>query len=216
MTDALTADLGMAYLNPHPDQMLDFTPGPLLIYKPSNRDPTKSNAMKLNLRLKTEWKSVGDKPPFLKDVTGGLFIDMPVPAGTNGDGDPTFAWQDRETLVTAKLGRKDITWLRYGITEYRAVERFKPGSGKVPYVCQPKPTAERPVDPDVARRTITMFHKNATSSTVITYCMDETGGILQLSTPKSRRSIKLDLFEEFDMLTYLEHAHRMFTITGKR
>lgn len=213
----MITELDVSYPAQPLNDTLAFTPGPLIIYKPSFKDPTKSNAVKFNLRLKPVWD--GTPPsyaPYLKETLGGLFIDMPTPAGNDGDGNPTFAWQNRETLVTAKLGRKDILWLRYGITEYRAVERFKPGAGAVPGVCQPKSTAERPVDPDVARRTIHMFHKNATASTVISYTMDATGGILQLSKPGARRSIKLDLFEELDWLTYLAHAHHMFTLTGKR
>ncbi len=192
---------------------LDYTPGPLIVYKPGAKQ---ANAVKVNLRLTPEWQVAENGNRFLKSIGGGLFLDMPAASGKDGDGNATWAWQDRATLVTAKLGRKDITWFRYAVPEFRAVERFKPGAGAVPYAMQPKPTAERPVDPDVARRTIYTFHKNQTASTVISYTMDPSGGILQLSTPKHRRSIKLDLWEELDFLEYLAMAHRVFTLMGKR
>jgi hypothetical protein len=186
---------------------LDWQPGPLIVYKPGTKS---ANALKVNMRLQPEWQVAENGNRFLKSISGGLFLDMPAAAGKDGDGNQTWAWQDRDQLLTAKLGRRDILHLRYTIPHYRA-------GHDVPFVIQPKPTAERPVDPDVARRTIHLFHKNDRSSTIITYCMDPDGSaILQLSKPGMKRSIKLDCFEEFDFLAYLANAHRLFTLTGKR
>jgi hypothetical protein len=103
--------------------------------------------------------------------------------------------------------------LVYSIAEFRSVARFAPDQAATPASVQP----QRDENPERRRRTVNLFHKNDTSSTVISYTLDLAGGaVVQLSTPQRRRSVGIDPFEEHDFLAYLHYAHQRFIELGVR
>lgn len=173
-------------------------PEPLTFFKPQ----TNGNglAARINLRLRPKY---GESGEYVEEVDGGLFIDL-VAQGPERNGFPSFRWQEREAVVTAKLGMTDIAMLRVAIRDFRVrgveVATYLRGRDKA------------------KNNVVSLFHQTDTSGTTgITYTFNEESSQLRISKSKDvYKAVNLTLHEELQLDAYLEHAMRAFILLGVR
>lgn len=177
-------------------------PEPVVFYKPQKSG--KGVAAKVNLRLYPEYAQPEEGgAEFLKQVEGGLFVDL-VAQGPEKNGFPTFKWQDRESLVTAKLGVVDVSALLASIRDFRGrgieVPTYLRGSKS------PKPNV------------VSLFHKHEVAgTTAISYAFEAESSVLRISKGADRyASVSLNLSEEVVLEAYLRHALDAFIRVGAR
>jgi hypothetical protein len=182
--------------------MTTLRPEPVVIYKPKKGNGL---AAKFNLRLLPKYESSeADGPEYLKDVDGGLFVDL-VAEGPEKNGFPTFKWDDRASLVTAKLGLPDVSNLLVAIRDFR-------GRGlEVPTYLRGQAASAKP-------NQVSLFHKHDVAGTTgISYTFQEESSILRVSKSKDKfASIALTLSEEVILEQYLRHALDAFIRVGMR
>ena len=197
-------------------------PQPLTIHKP--RQNGGGVALKCNLRYKFEWGTKPEQAPpeyFLKRTKGGLFLDFAVQSGERTEGGHAkFAWADRKTLITAKLGLPDLSALLAG---YQAV-RMR--GAAVPSELRP---AARDSDDEAAVQrkalTVSLTHRpasagsqaSAQATTIISYTWSASGGTLRVSKSKDQvAQIALTAAEELRVFKYLELALETHLRVGAR
>lgn len=176
-------------------------PEPLVFFKPKKSGD--GLAAKFNLRLKPAWKE-RDGKEWLDEVEGGLFVDLVAQGPQNAAGFPTFKWDDKASLVTAKLGMKDAASLRVAIRDVRV------RGVEVPNYLRGKDKAKADL--------VSIFHQHESSGTSgITYQLGPESSFLAVSKSKDlRRSVSLTLDEELALDAYLEGAIRAFILLGVR
>lgn len=182
---------------------LDYNPAPLYVYKP--RNDGSGVALKLNLRLQPEFASE-EGNEFVKDVDGGLFMEIVSQAGKTEDGKyATFAWSDESKKVTAKLGLNDQLAF---LTAYREV-RF--AGGEVPPSLRPKQENEH------TAWTVSRFHKFGKGSTAINYRFGTPNSNIGISkSATQRKQIALSEVEELQVMKYLELSLEAYLKLGIR
>jgi len=175
---------------------LPLNPEPIYVYKP--RPDGKGAALKLDLRLSPIYKD-----GFIKDVDGGLYLEIAPQAQKGDDGFARFGWQDAENRVTAKLGMPDITAWLLALRTGRIRGKALPDSIR----------SKR----DDTGATLSMFHKFGDETTAIDVKFDAAGSFVNVSKSKThRQSIKLNLQEELQVEAYLAHALSAFQLVGMR
>lgn len=196
-------------------------PQPLTFHKP--RQAGNGVALKLNLRFKFEWGGEGGEAaaPFIKKTRGGLFVDF-AQQGPSANGNATFKWTDRASLVTAKLGLPDLS----GLLVAREAVRLR--NRAVPVELRP---AARDSDDEAAvlrkQLTASFTHKPnagrggdadaARATTIISYQFMAEGGVFRVS--KSRElvgQVSLSFAEEQRFFRYLELAEDTVLRLGGR
>lgn len=175
-------------------------PEPLTFFKPNKKDPSRGVAAKFNLRLRPVWKADAE---FVEEVEGGLFLDLVAQGPMKGEF-PTFAWTDKNTLVTAKLGLKDVSSIRASIRDFRGR-----GVPIATYLRNRK---------DPKENQLSLFHQHESSgTTVINYQFEAESSFLSVSKRADlRRSVSLTLDEELALDAYLEQALKAFILVGLR
>ena len=185
---------------------LGLNPAPMYVYKP--RPDGSGGALKLNLRVGVTTETGKDGAEYVKEVDGGLFLDMvaqegPVQKGQNA----RFKWDSDDTKVSCKLGLADQLALLTAIREVR-------------YRGKPVPPAlrnQKETDQAKAQTTVSLFHKFGNSSTGILYNFQSEGSSLRVSKSASKfRSISLTLMDELQIESYLRLAHEVYLKLGIR
>jgi hypothetical protein len=179
----------------------EFTPAPLLIYKPQKNG--NGQALKAHLRLNPTWVATDNGGYFERPKDQGLFVEVVPQEGVEGKY-AKFGWNS-PGLVRTKWGLVDVSkW----IASYREVRLL---GGEVPFAFRPGP------DRNAQPTQLGTFHKYGDKSTIITYTFEPTRGILRLSKSKDlARSITLELNEEVAFHAYLELTLDAFLRVGIR
>jgi hypothetical protein len=167
-------------------------------------------ALKLECRLKPVLTQAESGVEYVSNIEGGLFLELAAQNGMIGK-NAAFGWQDRETLLTAKLGIRDVTQL---LAAKQAFEL----TGATPFDIQPQPRGDRALAPEIQRSSVSLFHKFGDQTTAISVQFtDDAGLIIGISKGKDRRrSIKLDRYELLGFFRYLELALDQFLSMGHR
>jgi hypothetical protein len=174
-------------------------PEPIVFYKPKKTGD--GVAAKFNLTLRPVYDP---EDGFVKEVDGGLFLDLVAQGDTNAAGFPTFKWTDRDTLITAKFGLPDVSGLLAAIRDFRVrgieVATYLRGKDKT------------------KGNVVSFFHKSgAADTTAITYTFDAESSAMRLSKSREKsRSVSLTLGEELILQKYLEFALDAFVRVGLR
>lgn len=196
---------------------LDYQPEAYYTYRP--KLDGSGTALKLNLRVVPVTEE-GDGSIYVKDVDGGLFLDLAGQKGAVAKGtNPTFDWQG-SNRVTAKLGMVDVTsWLF-------ALRHFRQTQGMLAFEKRAlPPSLQNNREPDLAKakKQLVLFHKFKTSTTAITISFDAEGSTLAISKPPAtkggkptRKVIGLSLIEEVAVERYLQMALDAFLRVGMR
>jgi hypothetical protein len=160
-------------------------PSPIVYYK--GRRAGGGMAGKFNLNVQPEYNEAG----FIKELKGGLFLDLAEQGENNAAGHPTFKWAERETLITAKFGIPDIVALLAAMRDFRVR-----GVDVATYL---RGKANKP-------NQVSLFHQvSKTDTTVITYTFEPERSILNVSKARDRqRALVLNLGEEIALQAYLE------------
>jgi hypothetical protein len=177
----------------------EWTPQPLLVYKPRNKGD--GVAMRVQLRLEPEWEEgEGFVRPVIKG-NGGLFLELAEQQGTGEGGYAKFGWTD-DNLIRVKLGIADVSKILTAIQQVRLAGQELPASMR-----------GKDGDPFV----LALFHKFGDQSTAISMKFEGDRSFIRVS--KSRdwsRSISLELHEELQLKAYLELALEGFLRVGLR
>jgi hypothetical protein len=200
-------------------------PQPLTIHKP--RQSGGGLALKANLRFKFEWghkqgpdaSSTDDY--YLKRSKGGLFLDFAAQSGERtASGHAQFAWTDRATLITAKLGLPDLSALLAGQQAVRIRGAAVPS--------ELRPAARDSDDEAAVQRkalTVSLTHKPATAgsaadaraTTIISYTWSANGGNLRVSKSREQAAqLNLTAAEELRFFRYLDLALDTLLRVGAR
>lgn len=177
----------------------EWTPQPLLVYKPTKSGS--GTAMRVQLRLEPEWEEgEGYVRPIIKG-NGGLFLELAEQQGTGDDGYARFGWAD-ESLIRVKLGLPDVSKLITSIDQVRLAG-------------QELPNSFRGKDKDPF--TLSLFHKFGDQATAITMKFEQERSFLRVSKSRDwNRSITLELHEELQLKAYLGLAMEGFLRVGLR
>lgn len=182
----------------------EFQPQHHVIHKPNMKGT--GQALKLQLRLAPKWVATEGGQGYFDAAAnkqGGLFLEIAPQGPKDGKGNPTFLWQDAEKLIRCKLGIPDMTGLLVAIREFRLAR------AEVPVYLQDRKNPQSNV--------VSLFHKNKTGSTIISYTLEDQQSILRISKGKDQaRSIALTLGEEIILQTVLGQALRVYLKVGKR
>jgi len=180
----------------------EFSPAPLVVYKP-NKGGT-GQALKAHLRLNPNWVETDAGGYFERPKDQGLFVEIAPQEGKGEGGFAKFGWHS-PGLVRCKWGVPDVTkWL----TSYQNVRLL---GAEVPFAYRPGP--DRTLHP----LQLSSFHKFGSNTTAINYTFEPVRGILRVS--KSRdlaRSISLDLHEELALEAYFRLSLQAFIRLGIR
>lgn len=178
---------------------LEWTPQPLLVYKPTKAGS--GTAMRVQLRLEPEWEEgEGYVRPVIKG-NGGLFLELAEQQGTGEGGFAKFGWAD-QSLIRVKLGLPDVSKVITSIDQVRLAG-------------QELPASFRGKDQDPF--TLSLFHKFGDQSTAISLKLEQDRSFLRVSKAKDwSRSITLELHEELQLRTYLAMSMEGFLRVGLR
>jgi hypothetical protein len=184
----------------------EWTPQPLLVYKPRNKGD--GVAMRVQLRLEPEWEEIeaseGKPQGFARPVikgNGGLFLELAEQQGTGEGGFAKFGWTD-DRLIRVKLGIADVSKILTGIQQVRVAGQELPASMR-----------GKDGDPFV----LALFHKFGDQSTAISMKFEGDRSFIRVSKSKDwSRSISLELHEELQLKAYLELALEGFLRVGLR
>jgi hypothetical protein len=180
-------------------QGLFLNPEPIKVHKPSKSGS--GSALKLDLRLTPDYGQGKDGRVFVRDVKGGLFLEIAPQLGRDEGGNATFDWQN---TIMAKLGLPDITAL---LVAYRC--RWA-GRGL------PANILRKDQNPAV----VSLFHKFNDDSTVIEIELHKEGSKVSISKKTAgqvhKGFIPLLLTEELLVERYLDEALTAFLKVGKR
>jgi hypothetical protein len=181
----------------------EFEPQHHVIHKPNMKGT--GQALKIQLRLAPKWVATEDDKGYFDAAAnkqGGLFLEI-APQGPKVGDNPTFLWKDEDKLIRCKLGIPDITGLLAAMREYRI------GRADVPAYLQDRKNPQP--------NQVSLFHKNKTGSTIISYTLEEQQSILRISKGKDQaRSIALTMGEELILQTMLEQSLKVYLKVGKR
>lgn len=182
----------------------EWTPEPLLVYKP--RQNGQGVAMRVQLRLEPEWE-VGENyvKPLVKG-NGGLFMELAQQEGTGEGGFAKFGWGS-DSLIRVKLGLPDVSKI------IASIDRVRLAGQELPTSFRGKAGPDGVKDPFV----LSLFHKFGDAGTAITMAFEDERSIIRIS--KSRdwaASIVLEIHEELQLRTYLALAMEGFLRVGVR
>ena len=177
----------------------EWTPQPLLVYKP--RKSGDGVAMRVQLRLEPEWEQGdGFARPVIKG-NGGLFLELAEQQGTGEGGFAKFGWSD-PNIVRVKLGLPDVSKILASLEQVRLAG-------------QELPASFRGKDQDPF--TLSLFHKFGDQSTAITLKLEADRSFLRVSKAKDwNRAISLEVHEELQLRAYLGLALTGFLRVGLR
>lgn len=192
---------------------IPYTPAPLLIYKPNDKDTSKGSALKVELRAAPAFDDGG----FLKQSSGGLFIELAAQTGIDERDNAQFNWKrdnlvgTPQQLITAKLGLPDITASLLAHDLQRNKREVLPESLR----------SSRKVDgrwvKDPEGRTLSMTHKFKDATTIIEWRFADRGSLITVSkTRDTRRTVSMTLPEELAYTAYLRKALDVFFDVGMR
>jgi hypothetical protein len=190
----------------HQAVKLGLNPAPMYVYKP--RPDGSGGALKLNLRVAVKTEAGNDGTEYVKEVDGGLFLDLvgqegPITKGQNA----RFLWNSDEKKISSKLGLADQLALLTAIREVR-------------YKGKPVPQSlrnQKEQDQAKATTTVSLFHKFGASTTGILYNFQPDGSSLRVSKSAQKfRSISLTLMDELQIEGYLKLALDVYLKLGVR
>lgn len=194
---------------------LRYRPSPLLIYKPSEREPAKGTALKVELRAIPSFSESGYLTK--SETPGGLFLDLAAYTHTDDNDNARFNWNRDEhqgtpqQLITAKLGIPDLQRLLLGYQYMRL------GSGILPSSLRAMRRVDGKWVPDPDGHTIGLTHKFNEATTIIDWQFSDRGSWFAVSKSRElRRSVSLTLEEELTFTTYLRMALERILETGLR
>lgn len=198
-------------LDLHRNVMRSLQPEPMYVYKP--RPDGSGTALKANLRLVPEFATADDGKEFVRNVDGGLFLELVPQIGKTQDGKhATFGWTDPRA-IRVKVGLADQLALLTAMREVRS-------RGKaVPAMLRPKLRTDNPSEEDLKRQatTVALFHRFGGSSTAINYQFSVDSSTLSVSKSADlRRQVTFTLMDEVMFERYLQLGLDAYVRWGAR
>lgn len=193
---------------------LPFRPGPMLIYKPNERDHSKGGALKLEYRA---YPNFNERGYLERQDNGGLFADLAAQTGvSNGNAD--FNWKRDEAvgtpneLITVKLGMPDILAMLFA---YRLLR--SDSAATLPDSYRPSRKEGDKWVKETTGKVLGLTHKFDNETTFIELAFADRGTLFRVSkSAKLRRTVSIALHEELLVLRMLERALDAYLNVGLR
>lgn len=199
---------------------LYLRPGPALVYKPNERDPSKGAALKLEYRAAPNFNERGFLIRQDKENRGGLFLELAAQTGLDANQNAAFNWERKEgvgtptELITVKLGMPDITAMLYA---YRLLRGNSAATLPEVYRVSRKNQQTNQWEKEPTGKVLGLTHKYENDTTFIEWGFSERGSLIRVSkSAKLRRLVSLALHEEIMVERMLERALDVYLDVGLR